>query len=162
MRGDLLRLLLVDRLLGLFDERHDVAHAENARDDAVGMEGLERVVFFTDADELDRLPGNLADRKRRATAGVAVHLGEDHAGERELLVELVGGVHRVLAGHGIGDEQDFLRIQQALERLHLVHQLVVDVQPAGGIDDKNVAAAVDGFTAGFSWPDVRRWRCWLR
>ena len=72
------------------------------------MEGFERVVFFADADELDGLAGDLADGERCAAAGVAVHLGEDDAGERELLVELVGGVDRVLSGHGVGDEQDLL------------------------------------------------------
>ena len=40
-------------------------------------------------------------------------------------------------------------IQQLLERLHLVHQLVVDVQTAGGVDDQHIAAAVDGFAARF-------------
>src|SRR6266404_3508975 len=41
-----LRFFLIDLRLGFFDEREDVAHAENARDDAVGVEGFERVVFF--------------------------------------------------------------------------------------------------------------------
>ena len=36
-----------------------------------------------------------------------------------------------------------------LQRLHLVHQLLVDVQAAGGIDDEHVAGVVDGFAAGF-------------
>ena len=49
------RLLLVNLRLGLFDQRKNVAHAENARDDAVGMKRLERIVLFADADELDRL-----------------------------------------------------------------------------------------------------------
>ena len=94
-------------------------------------------------------PVTLANRKRRAAAGITVHLGEHDAGERKLLVELVGGVDRVLSGHGVGDEQDFLRIEQLLERLHFVHQLIVDVQAAGGVDDQNVAAGVDGFAARF-------------
>ena len=134
---------------GFFDQRQDVAHAENARHDAVGMERLERIVFFADADELDRLPGDLADRERRAAAGVAVHLGEHDAGERKLLVELVGGVDRVLSGHRVGDEQDFLRVEQLFQRLHLVHQLIVDVQTSGGIDDEHVAAGVDGLAPRF-------------
>ena len=111
--GHLLRFFLVDALLGLLDQRQNVAHAENARDDAVGMERLERIVLFADADELDGLAGDLANRKRRAAAGIAVHLGEDDAGQRQLLVELVGGVDRVLSGHGVGDEQDLLRIEQS-------------------------------------------------
>ena len=76
-------------VFGLLDERHDVAHAEDAANDAVGMERLEGVGLFADADELDGLAGDVANRERRATAGVAVHLGEDDAGEREALVELL-------------------------------------------------------------------------
>ena len=89
---------------------------------------------------LMRLPGDLAYRKRRAAASVAIHLGEHHAGERQLLVKLVGGVDRVLSSHGVGHEQDFLRIEHLLQRLHLVHQLIVDVQAAGGVDDQHVAS----------------------
>ena len=147
--GKFVGLFLVDLRLGFFDEREDVAHAENARDDAVGVEGLERVVFFADADELDGLAGHLADGDRRAAAGVAVHFGKDDAGERELLMEFVGRADGVLSGHRIGDEQNFLRIEQALERLHLLHELVVDVETPGGIDDEHVAASVDRFAARF-------------
>ena len=57
--------------------------------------------------------------------------------------------NRVLAGHGVGDEENFLRIQDLLQRLHLVHQLLVDVQTAGGIDDEHVAGVVDGLAPRF-------------
>ncbi len=147
--GELFGLLLVELLLGLLDERKDVAHAQDAAHDAVGMEGLDGVVLFADAQELDGLAGDVADGQRRAAAGIAVHLGQHHAGEGQLVVELLGGVDGVLSGHGVGHEQDLLRVQQALERLHLVHQLLVDVQAAGGIDDQHVAAAVDGLAARF-------------
>ena len=113
------------------------------------MKRLQRIVLLAHADELDGLARDLPNGKRRAAAGVAVHLGEDHAGERKLLVELVGGAHRILSGHGVGDEQNLGRIQQLLQRLHLVHELVVDVQTAGGIDDQHVAAGNDGLAARF-------------
>src|ERR1039458_7201672 len=127
----------------------DTRHAENARDDAVGVEGLKRIVFFADADELDGLPRDLADGDRRAAASVAVHLSKDDAGKRELLMKFVSRVDSVLSSHRIGDKQNFLRIEQALERLHLFHELVVDVETAGGIDDEHVAAGVDRFAARF-------------
>ncbi len=81
--GELLRLLAVERGLGLLDQRKHVAHAEDAADDAIGMEGLEGVGLFTGADELDGLAGDVADRQRRAAARVAIHLGQDHAGQSE-------------------------------------------------------------------------------
>ena len=80
---------------------------------------------------------------------VAVHLGEDDAGEAEALVKILRGVDGVLAGHGVGDEEDLLRVEQLFELLHLGHQLFVDVQAAGGVDDERVAAHDEGFAAGF-------------
>src|ERR1041385_361965 len=108
------------------------------------MEGLERIIFFPYADELDGLPGNVADGERGAATGIAIHLGEDHAGQRELLVELVGRVDGVLAGHGVGDEEDLLRVEELLERLHLVHELIIDMQASGSVNDKDITTGVDG------------------
>ena len=107
--GELLGLFAVEGGFGLLDERHHVAHAEDAADDAVGMEGLEGVGLFAHADELDGLAGDVADGERRAAAGVAVHFGEDDAGEAEAGVEVLRGVDGVLAGHGVGDEENLLR-----------------------------------------------------
>ncbi len=111
-----------------FDERHHVAHAEDAADDAVGVEGLEGVGLFAHADELDGLAGDLADGEGRAAAGVAVHFGEDDAGEAEAGVEFLRGVDGVLAGHGVGDEENFLGVEELFEALHLAHQVFIDVQ----------------------------------
>ena len=43
--------------------------------------------------------------------------------------------HRVLAGHPVGDQQDLVRRDRGLEPRQLAHHLVVDLQPAGGVDD---------------------------
>ena len=107
--GDLLRLLGVDRLRGLLDERDDVAHAEDAVGDALRMEILERVDLFAGADQLDRLAGDGAHRKRGAAAPVAVDARQHDAGDADALVEALGEVDGVLAGQRIGDEQDFVR-----------------------------------------------------
>ncbi len=133
------RLLRVDGLLGLFDQAEHVAHAQNARDDAVGKKRLERVVFFAHAHEFHRRAGHLADRKRRAAARIAVQLGQDHARDAQPLVKFAGRAHRVLPDHGVGDEQNFRGIQLALELRKLVHQLVVDVQPARRVHQDHVA-----------------------
>ncbi len=60
-------------------KREDVAHAQDARGRAIRMKRLERVGLFAHADELQRLPGHVADGKRRAAARIAIHLGEDDA-----------------------------------------------------------------------------------
>ena len=80
----------LEGLLGLLDERDHVAHAEDAAGQAVGVERLEVVELLAGGGEGDRLADDLLDRQRRTTAGVAVELGQDHAVERERLVEGLG------------------------------------------------------------------------
>src|SRR6266581_4345241 len=53
------------RSLGVFDQRDDIAHAEDAAGDAVGMERLEGVELLADADQLDRPAGDGAHRQCR-------------------------------------------------------------------------------------------------
>jgi hypothetical protein len=76
-----LGFLLVERLLGLLDEREDIAHAEYAGGYAVRMERLEHVDFFTYADELDRPLGDLPYEAPPILV-VTVHLCEDDAVDR--------------------------------------------------------------------------------
>ena len=54
------------------------------------------------------------------------------------VIELAGALDRVLPGHRVGDVQQVRRLDGRLDRLELGHQLVVDVQPAGGVDDERV------------------------
>ena len=56
----------------------------------IGVELLEAVELLARADELDRHAGDRPQRERGATARVAVHLGQDDAGEPDVLVELLG------------------------------------------------------------------------
>ncbi len=44
-------------------------------------------------------------RQRRAAAGVAVELGQHHAGEADAVAERLRGGDGVLADHGVDDEQ---------------------------------------------------------
>ncbi len=61
-------------------------------------------------------------------------------------MELIRRPHRVLPGHRIGNEQNLLRIQQALQHLHLLHQLLIHVQTTGRIHNQRVAAGIDRLT----------------
>ena len=88
IRSSISRLLvLLDRRLGLLDQRQHVAHAEDPRGHPVGMEDLELVELLADRDELDRLAGDRLDRERGAAARVAVELRQDDAVERDPLLE---------------------------------------------------------------------------
>ena len=80
----------------------------------------------------------------RAAAGIAVHLGQDHAGQGQILVEGFGHGHGILAGHGVGHEQNFLRLYGGLDVHQLLHERGVDVQAARRIEDDHGALLLFG------------------
>ena len=82
--------------------------------------------------------GDLRDRQRGTTAGVAVELGEHDAGEADAVAERLGGGDRVLADHRVDDEQRLVGLHGVADVGGLPHQLGVDAQPAGGVDDDDV------------------------
>ena len=135
-----LGLLLVDLLLGLLDQAEHVAHAEDARGHAVGVEALEGLELLAGRGEEDRLAGHRLDRERGAAAGVAVELGHHDAVELGRLGEGLGDADRVLAGHRVDDEQHVVGLGPLADPRQLGHQLLVDVEAAGGVDDQHVAA----------------------
>ena len=104
------------------------------------MEFLDRVHFLAKADEFDRLAGDGAHRKRRTAAPVAVHTGQDHAGDADLPVELLGHIDRVLSGKTVNHQQRLARACGVADGLHLFHQLFVDVQTTGGIEQIDIIA----------------------
>ena len=135
-------LLLVEGLLGLFDQREHVAHAENTRSHALRVERLDHIELFAGADELDGLAGDGLDGQRSAAAGIAVELREHHAVDVQPFVERLGGVHGVLTGHGVHDEQNFIRLDLSLDGLQLVHQGLVHMQAAGRVEEDHVVAVL--------------------
>ncbi len=138
--GDALRLFGVDGFRGLLDQGDNVAHAEDAIGDALGMEIIQRVHFFARADQLDRLAGDGAHRERGAATAVAVDAGQHDAGDADAVVEIFRQIDRVLAGERIGDEQDFVGFGGGLDLGHLRHQGLVDMSAAGRIEHDHVIA----------------------
>jgi len=55
-------------------------------------------------------------------------------------MKVLRGVDGILAGHGVGDEENLLRAEELFEALHLGHQILVDVKAACGVNDERVAA----------------------
>ncbi len=123
----------------LLDERHHVAHAEDAAGDAVRVERLEPVDLLAHAGEVDRLAGHVLGRQRGPAAGVAVELGHDQAADADALIEGGGDRQRLLAGHGVDHQDPLARFQQPAELGQFVHERFVDLQPTGGVDDHQVA-----------------------
>ena len=139
---ELLRVFPRDGLFGLLDQREHVAHAEHARHDAVGVKRLEILQPLAAADKRDRHADDRDDRERGAAARVTIHLRQHDAGDADPAVELAGALDRVLPGHRVGDEQQIDGPDRRLDRLQLVHQLVVDVQTTRGVDNHDVEPAV--------------------
>ena len=77
----------INGLLDALNQRKNVAHAKDAGNNALGIEGIQRVIFFTRSHELYRRASHLAYGKSRAAAGIAVQFGEDYAAQAELFMK---------------------------------------------------------------------------
>src|SRR5438874_2281172 len=137
-----LSVVLIDFALNLLDERKHVAHAQNTLRYPIGIERLERVILLADADEFHRLTSDLFDRQRRTTSRVAVHLCQDDPGDANASMKFFRRSDCVLSGHRIRNEKNFDRMSLAFDRDQLLHQLMIDVQAAGRVDQKSVIAGV--------------------
>ena len=99
------------------------------------MKNLQGIRAFAHTDELDgnaRYPGH---RKRGAAPCIAIHFGHDQARQRHSLVKFLGCSHRVLTGHSVDDQKCLVGRCLALDRFQFLHQLIIDVQAAAGVDD---------------------------
>ena len=65
------------------------------------------------------------------------------------LVEGLGDGHGVLAGHRVHHQQDLLGLHRLAHVAQLLHQLFINVQAAGGIDDHRITAVIARVLNGF-------------
>jgi hypothetical protein len=149
--GGLLHFRSVEIFGRAFDETDDVAHAEDTAGDARGIEVFERIELFADADQLDRLAGDGAHGERRTAAAVAVDAREHDAGDGELGIERARGIHRVLAGQRVGDEQDFVGLRERGDIRRFLHQLFIDSDAARRVEHQHVVAAAPRFRRARAW-----------
>ena len=113
------------------------------------MEHIEGFHLLARTDELDWFLHHRADTERSTSAGVAVEFGKDNAIEIQTVVERFGGVHSILAGHGINHEQSFLRLDSLFDSGNLGHHLLVNSETTGRIDDHNIVAIDLSLSDGF-------------
>ena len=97
----------------------------------------------TDAN-FTRPPGDGLDGERGAAARVAVELRQHDAVERDSLLERARDRDRLLPRHRVDDEEDVHRLHRVADVRELVHQRLVDLEPAGGVHDHHVAAVGRG------------------
>src|ERR1039457_490024 len=135
----LLRLLLVELVLRALDEREHVAHTENARRHAVGRERLQVGHLLAGAAVHDRLADGRAHREWRTAPGATVELGEDDAVDADGIVESLGDVHGLLAGHGVDGEDDLVHRRRLADVAQLLEQWLVDLETSGGVEDHDIA-----------------------
>ncbi len=108
------------------------------------MESLQPVGLLAYTYELDGKAGHRLDGQGGATPGIAIHLGQDKAGQSHFGVELLGDSHGILAGHGVHHQQYLPRLHRGLYVGQLLHQFFVDVQAAAGIQDQPASRPVPG------------------
>ena len=143
-----LGLFGLDGFLGLFHQRNDIAHAQNAAGDPVRLKGFQRVHFFAKADKADGFAGDCAHRQRRTAAPVAIHTGQHHAADADFIVKFGGHIDRVLTGEPVHHQQGFARVGHIAHGGGLSDQLLINMQPAGGIEHIDVIAAKAGLGFG--------------
>jgi len=96
-----------EMLLRPLHKSQHVAHPENPAGQPIRIEGLQRICLLARTHELDRQPRYRANRQCRASAGVAIDLGQYQTAHRDGSVESFGDVHRLLAAHRVDDQERF-------------------------------------------------------
>ena len=102
------------------------------------------------ADVLHRHLELLGDGDDDAPLGGAVQLGEHDAGDAGGLLELLGLDQAVLAGGGVQHQQGLpvaagqLPVHHPGDLVQLVHQVLLVVQPPGGVDEHHVGVPGPG------------------
>ena len=138
--GRALRLLGLESLPRLFDQRDDIAHPEYPPGYPLWIEFAQIVQFFAETNELDGLAGNGSHAERRAAPAVAFHPGQDDARDPDFAVEFACHIHGVLTRQTVDNEQRFVRLHGIPHRYDFVHQLVVDVEASSGVEHQDVVA----------------------
>ena len=131
--------VLVHGALGLFDQRHDVAHAQDARSHPVRMEEIEVLELLAVRGKDDGSTNNTTGAQDGTTTGVVVELGHNQTTEFQGVVEGARRLHGILSGHGVNNEEAVVRVRSAAHGLDFGHEGFVNGETTGGVDDDHVA-----------------------
>jgi hypothetical protein len=133
-------LLRVDHPLDFADQRDHVAHPRIRPAMPSGRNG-------SSASRCSPVPMNLigtpvtcltdSNAPPRASPSSLVMITPSSS---KALVERLGAVHRVLAGHAVHDQIHLIRLDAHVDPLQLLHQLLVDRQTAGRVQDHDLDA----------------------
>ena len=141
--GHLLGLVGVERLLGLLDEGEHVAHAEDARGHPVGVEDARSRSSFSPVEA--NMIGRAGDRRAPTAPRHRGRRRRAWSGRRRRSRRRRGTPAAVLTASWpiIASTTSSVSSGWTASRMSrgLLHQLLVDRQPAGGVDDDHVVAA---------------------
>src|SRR3990172_1612887 len=98
------------------------------------VEAADVRVRLPEVHEHDGLANRLRHRQRGPALRVRVELREDDAIQADGLVELLRLLEGVVPRERVSDVQDEVRVRDALDLLHLVHQVLVRLHPSGRVD----------------------------
>ena len=157
--GSGLGLLVVLERLRFLDQGKHIAHAKDAVRHPRRVERLQILDLLARALEVDRHAGDGQHRECRTAAGVAVGLGQDDAADADLFIKGLGHVDGFLTGHGVHDQQRFIDLDSLLDAHQLIHELVIDLQTACGIENNNVIAVILRVGKCLLRDDFRAFRC---
>ena len=96
------------------------------------------VQFFGNANHFDGLTGDSLDGKSCTASGIAVHLCQDGPVDAKVFIKSLGRSHCILAGHGVQYQQDFLGMHLSLDIPKLRHELLINGQTAGSIQNDDI------------------------
>src|SRR5438093_11091658 len=114
---------------------------EKPVDHPLRVEAADVLVRLSEVHEHDRLPDRLRHRQRRAALRVRVDLRQANPIDADGLVKSLRLLDRIVAREGVDAGQAQVRFRDALECLHLGHQVVVRLHAARGVDQAAVAGA---------------------
>ena len=123
----------VDLLLGFFDQRNHIAHAQDSVGHSVWMKNIQGCQFFASGNILDWLADGVANGKCRTTPGISVHFCQNNPVKIQTLIKSSRCVHGILSRHGIHHKERLVRLNAAMNFRNLVHHGLVHRQSAGGI-----------------------------
>ena len=129
----------------LLDQCDDIAHPEDSSGYPLRVEFAQIVQLFAETHEFDRLASNSPHAERCTASAIAFHASQDDARYPDFAVEFACHVHGVLTCQAVDNEQCFIGFHGIPHRYDFVHQLVVDVEASGCIENQDVVAVDHGF-----------------
>ncbi len=97
------------------------------------MEGLQAIHLLTNPDILDGLARHCLHGQGCPTPGITVELGEDHTADFQPFIESFSHIDSILACHGVHNQENLRGIHRGFDLHQLFHELLIHMQPAGGI-----------------------------